>query len=170
MLFILFFFAYSFASEEVTTEVNLYDGEFADQIMISYPIDNRTDSELTLLELLDRNICTIIMDPYGVTGRLVTKQDGDSIINNMKLFKKYVIKAKGMWIHKNMDQDKALVESVKVMYKKGWPQFMILTIEDNGEHMMKGLNWNVDDMYEFYEYRSQANEEWDDLRSIIECE
>lgn len=170
MFWLLVICAFAFADEERTTPENLYDGEFEHQVMFSVPEDNRTDNELTLLELLDREICTILMDPYGISGRVVSDKDGDNLINNISLFEKYVIKARKMWTDKKVKQDKALLKSVKVLFDKGWPDFMILPVEDDGQHLMKNFNWNVSEMYDFYEYRNQANAEWDDLRSIIECE
>lgn len=122
--------------------------------------DDRPDSELTYLELLDRNISKILMDPE--------KGQGPFLIKYVKEFAEQALRLKNMLVTKTEKEDSALKESaIKVYQRWGHPRFMMVVVTNAGEYLQNVLELSDDLMWEFYGYRQKANEFWDEIRKIM---
>jgi hypothetical protein len=122
--------------------------------------DERPDSELTYLELLDRNISKILMDPQ--------KGQGPFLIKYIKEFAEQALHLKNMLVTKTEKEDPLLKESaIKVYQRYGHPRFMSVMVTSGGEYLQNMLELPDDLMWEFYGYRQKANGFWDDVRKIM---
>uniref|UniRef100_A0A1B6M440 Uncharacterized protein n=1 Tax=Graphocephala atropunctata TaxID=36148 RepID=A0A1B6M440_9HEMI len=122
--------------------------------------DDRPDSELTYLELLDRNISRILMDPQ--------KGQGPYLMKLIKQFAEDALRLRDMLLNKTEKVDKSLIESaIKVYQRYGHPRFMTVMVTNGGEYLQNTLDLSDDLMWEFYGYRQKANEFWDDIRAVI---
>uniref|UniRef100_A0A1B6JW43 Uncharacterized protein n=1 Tax=Homalodisca liturata TaxID=320908 RepID=A0A1B6JW43_9HEMI len=122
--------------------------------------DDRPDSELTYLELLDRNISRILMDPQ--------KGQGPLLMKFIQKFAEEALQLRDMLLNKTTKVDNSLVESaIKVYQRYGHPRFMTVIVTNGGEHLQNTLDLSDDSMWDFYGYRQKANEFWDDIRAVL---
>lgn len=122
--------------------------------------DKRPDSELTYLELLDRNISKILMDPQ--------KGQGPFLIEYVKTFAEQSLRLKNMLVTMKEKVDSDLKESaIRVYHRHGHPRFMTVMVTNGGEYLQNTLELSDDLMWEFYRYRQKANEFWDDVRAVL---
>lgn len=144
--------------------------DFEHEFQLHYSTDNRTNRELTILELLDREITIVLKDPTGITNRVVTGKDGEILLKNVYLFEKYVHKAKLMWKDRRIKQDELLKRSARILFNKGGPQFLLVILTNQTNFLMEALKLGANEFYEFFHVRSEANKVWDELSAIISCE
>lgn len=145
---------------KINTHVEVGTKAYEFQVDMGTRKDERPDNALTYLELLDRNISTILMDPQ--------KGQGPFLIQSVKTFAEQTLRLKNMLGNKGDKVDPELKKSaIKVYQRYGHPRFMTVIVTNGGEYLQDTLDLSDDLMWEFYGYRSKANEFWDDVRAVL---
>uniref|UniRef100_A0A1B6DHA5 Uncharacterized protein n=1 Tax=Clastoptera arizonana TaxID=38151 RepID=A0A1B6DHA5_9HEMI len=145
---------------------SIFQNESVFEIQSQY-VTISNNVKLTILEVLDKKIFTLLSDPFGKTNRTVTDRDGEMLLNNVKLFQRCLSDVKKMWRNRKLDQNESLKRSARLLFNKGGPQFLLVVLSNQTDIFMDAFKLEPHEMYEFFHYRTKSNKDWDILNSIL---